>query len=1772
MTLLSMGSMFTFALSAACVTGLCPESKQECDFLDSQVESIGEGVENSMRVHLLQTSTQHRTEKTTVVSALGKIHTTAWSDEAPHNVAYKQQEQIGEEYKQAYIDNIAVSLQFRPLESLNDGGNVQEEDNLQEEEDDDDDDEEEEGEESEGEGLSMHKAEEELSEYLAEQAESEHELDKEEDQQQQEEVVGDIQDDEEETKKPIQKFMSDSASGLANSTYGLEPSMNSTSSALPTILQRGYKAFRFTPLKFRDGPRLSSAVQIADIQFFRDGRELSCSACKAENPGGRNPRREKPTKAIDGNPNTKWYDAEKKALVITFPSPVQVDAYTFTTADDRIERDPIQWTLEATKDGVKWAVLHQQTTNFPTPTARLQTILPAFQLGYRYYRFKPTLLRNEPEKADMVKISEIVFKQDGEVIPMTGVKVTNRGGVWGKGDSPENAIDGHSFTVWSTKWTDNPKQRSLLVDFFAPVHADEFQFSTSRDKPECDPVEWKLQGSNDQDVWTTLHQNSDTDAMQKQWCSEEWHKCTCTGTAWYGRKYVSGKPGNGALNSFEQMEMNPHKMLPVEGTFKCNDAMFGDPMPLYKKGCWCLEKHHTPSARQKASPWFKLGWNGGETETDGEALTEATYVLMGKGEAVPDNQVEFFEEVPVTPGWPEHLDDCFAACKKTKGRCKAFEYCSSPPSCKLTDVAQSGVAPTAFKAKCNFYYEPPTPGMKKPLLPSKPTPSPTAPADARMLFDPMFVHVEQEGLHLKKKVENAGITVETFHLTNGFFPPERILIVPELEKQDLLDSMTYENRVDLKSYVLDGGRLIFSGDVQGFAVRVLNAVFGMELVLSHVHNQGTQGDRVELMESCEQFCGSGTTLKLKSNSALVQKSSLPKHATCIYALTNSADGCAVWMSLVGNGKIIYLGFDWKKKSKSWNNVLKAALAGVPPVVINPPQHSSTTNVALFYNAHYVDTAREANYVKRDLEAQGIRYRKFQQISGWDRSEGVIIIPELEREPLTLTGAAKASLKKYVEQGGTLVIAGHYQGRGLELLNQVFGWTLRSDMKSIGGSSDKVASECGVLCDGPDSLKHRNLVSYVLTNTAPQGTTHPYVVKDGKYSTVFITPSGIGRVVYLGFDWYDYNRGDWPKLLEMIVKSSPLGGIPVETPAPTMAPTPAPTLAPTPAPTSPTPAPTNHIYKGTPNFCVSAKNVDLPSTPIFVDTRLEQDCRQLCTANDMCSAYEFSLTPDDSFPCHHILSIEQAVGGAEGAQYKGTNCHVKTHATKMSTDDTEVATTYVFAHPSYVEPSFEITNLENNLISKGISFVNGVSVKRWHPDQVAMIIPEMEKHRVPFPPETASTLKDWVEAGGRLVVLGDVLGHGLDLLNLAFNWALRTTTKAIVGVHDQAYKCGIFCDGPHKLDMKNIVTLVELSSLPTGTRIGYWDGKDQVSVFSQNLKKGRVAYLGFDFFDANQGNWPAILDYALGDGAVDSTQRVHYCGFASSTVMEGGTYMGDEDGTLEECKSMCASFPECVGFKFNPYKALSIATDVHDCDFIMNAEVPGGWLYQAEPTETTTFYVNQRAKGCLVPEEMATTPPPTQEGRAAVAVFSNGKYTNQRRDAHLLGDIAATHSYKVFSDLTAADWSPAEKTLVVPRLARKGLALDSEVAGKLADWVYKGGRLVVTGSTKNILFINGIFGTKLDKGKWESSGFLQKDLADCGLFCTCSDKIAQVNAIRAVSTKSLPETATPIYINHAQDRAAVFQMNHGSGKIVYLGFNWYASNHPDWKQVLEKALL
>jgi len=130
----------------------------------------------------------------------------------------------------------------------------------------------------------------------------------------------------------------------------------------------GQKMYRFAVKECR-GPHAES-VHLSQMQFCCRGEILSMQGVTATNPGGENPPEETAEKAIDGHDATIWHDLNKCPLVLTFPAPTEADAFRFITASNFPERDPVAWTMEGSRDGNFWTVLHRQERSFDTPRER----------------------------------------------------------------------------------------------------------------------------------------------------------------------------------------------------------------------------------------------------------------------------------------------------------------------------------------------------------------------------------------------------------------------------------------------------------------------------------------------------------------------------------------------------------------------------------------------------------------------------------------------------------------------------------------------------------------------------------------------------------------------------------------------------------------------------------------------------------------------------------------------------------------------------------------------------------------------------------------------------------------------------------------------------------------------------------------------------------------------------------------------------------------------------------------------------------------------------------------------------------------------------------------------------------------------------------------------------------------------------------------------------------------------------------------------------------
>jgi len=95
---------------------------------------------------------------------------------------------------------------------------------------------------------------------------------------------------------------------------------------------------------------------------------------------------------IDNDINTKYYQNGKKALWVQYRSTVSaiVTRYTITSANDVEERDPLNWNLAGSNNGVNWTVLDTRTgEDFPTRLLT-RTFLVNNTQSFIFYRLNIT--------------------------------------------------------------------------------------------------------------------------------------------------------------------------------------------------------------------------------------------------------------------------------------------------------------------------------------------------------------------------------------------------------------------------------------------------------------------------------------------------------------------------------------------------------------------------------------------------------------------------------------------------------------------------------------------------------------------------------------------------------------------------------------------------------------------------------------------------------------------------------------------------------------------------------------------------------------------------------------------------------------------------------------------------------------------------------------------------------------------------------------------------------------------------------------------------------------------------------------------------------------------------------------------------------------------------------------------------------------------------------------------------------------------------------------
>lgn len=175
-----------------------------------------------------------------------------------------------------------------------------------------------------------------------------------------------------------------------------------------------------------------------------------------------------------------------------------------------------------------------------------------------------------------------------------------------------------------------------------------------------------------------------------------------------------------------------------------------------------------------------------------------------------------------------------------------------------------------------------------------------------------------------------------------------ILLFPKIERADLAAELALGEQAALSNFVHRGGSMILHGSWSGYASRLLNKVFGLQVADAN-GGSATPDTMAQfplgLQAAGTEFADDPTILPNPYYTYAIVSNTLPRDTRNLFGLGAQT---AVALMPVGAGKIIYLGWDWYSaiplgtEDGGWLQVLESAVlesAGATnpvPTILSPP--------------------------------------------------------------------------------------------------------------------------------------------------------------------------------------------------------------------------------------------------------------------------------------------------------------------------------------------------------------------------------------------------------------------------------------------------------------------------------------------------------------------------------------------------------------------------------------------------------------------------------------------------------------------------------------------------------------------------------------------------------------------------------------------------------------------------------------------------------------------
>eukprot|EP00439_Symbiodinium_sp_Y106_P038959 s959_g4.t1 len=134
--------------------------------------------------------------------------------------------------------------------------------------------------------------------------------------------------------------------------------------------------------------------------------------------------------------------------------------------------------------------------------------------GFKFFRFVVTKVRGG-DTVNGVSLGQLLLRREGVELDLADATAENPDGQFADNEGPGNAIDGRTSTRWHSSVLS-----PLLIKLPKPVLIDSFSFRTGPSDEQLDPVEWRLEASNDQNTWKSLHSQDSSYHPPRRRCGQ----------------------------------------------------------------------------------------------------------------------------------------------------------------------------------------------------------------------------------------------------------------------------------------------------------------------------------------------------------------------------------------------------------------------------------------------------------------------------------------------------------------------------------------------------------------------------------------------------------------------------------------------------------------------------------------------------------------------------------------------------------------------------------------------------------------------------------------------------------------------------------------------------------------------------------------------------------------------------------------------------------------------------------------------------------------------------------------------------------------------------------------------------------------------------------------------------------------------------------------------------------------------------------------------------